>query len=215
MQAQTKLLSLDAIELKMDDDRMAFAGYASVFGGVDAYGDTIDPKAYNRTIKRSKGDRPIRMRWNHFGPVIGKWTDMRVDEKGLWVEGSLIPGHSVAEDVYKAMKFGAVDGMSIGYMPKKIEMLSDGGRLLKEIDLVEISVVEEPADLGAKISDVKSLLDECDSIKEIEAFLREVGKFSKTDSIALIARVKRLALGEHEAEMKAKQAIAELFSIKV
>lgn len=215
MELQTKLLSLEAIELKMDEARMSFSGYASIFGGVDAYGDTIDPKAYDKTIKRKSSDRPIRMRWNHYGPVIGKWTRMEVDEKGLWVEGELTPNHSVAKDVYASMQHGAVDGMSIGYFPKKIEMLGEDKRLLKEIELVEISVVEDPADLGAKISDVKAVLDECHSIKEIEAFLREVGGFSKTDSIALIARMKRLALGEHEAEEKAKQEIAKLFKINL
>ena len=215
MQIETKLLNLDSVSLKMTDQGMSFAGYASIYGGVDAYGDTIDPKAYDRTIKRKASDRPIRMRWNHYGPVIGKWTRMESDEKGLWVEGELTPGHSVAMDVYASMKHGAVDGMSIGYFPKKIEVLGEGKRLLKEIELIEISVVEDPADLGAKINDVKSVLDECHSIKEIESFLREVGGFSKTDSIALIARLKRLALGEHEAEMKAKQEIAKLFQINL
>lgn len=207
---ETKRLPLEALELKMEDGDMKFAGYASVFGGVDSYGDTIDPKAYDKTIKRKASDRPIRMRWNHYGPVIGKWDAMRVDEKGLFVEGSLIPGHSVAEDVYKAMKFGAVDGMSIGYMPKKIEMLSDGKRLLKEIDLVEISVVEEPADLGAKINDVKSLLDAATSLKEIETLLREAGGFSRTDATGLVARIKSLCQREADAEREFRDELLKV-----
>jgi uncharacterized protein len=207
MELQKKLLSLDSLELKMEDDRMAFAGYASVFGGVDAYGDTIDPKAYNRTIKRSKGDRPIRMRWNHFGPVIGKWNDMRVDDKGLYVEGELTPGHSVAMDVYASMKHGAVDGMSIGYFPKKIEMMEDGKRLLKEIDLVEISVVEEPADFGAKISDVKSAIESAKTIREIEAALRDSGGFTREGALTLVSRIKSLLQGELAAELEQRQLL--------
>ena len=210
---ETKRLALDALQLKFDgadDGRMAFAGYASVFNGVDSYGDTIDPKAYNATIK--KRERPVRMRWNHYGPVIGKWTSLKVDEKGLYVEGELTPGHSVAEDVYASMRHGAVDGMSIGYRPKKIEMLADGKRLLKEIELIEISVVEEPADLGAKIGDVKSALDACDSLKEIETLLREAGGFSRADATSLVARIKALAHGERDAEEKAKRAVAEMFA---
>lgn len=197
---ETKRLAFDALELKFDDTGYKFGGYASVFGGVDAYGDTIDPKAYNRTIKRSKADRPIRMRWNHYGPVIGKWTDMRVDEKGLYVEGELTPNHSVAMDVWASMQHGAVDGMSIGYIPKKIEMLGDEKRLLKEIDLVEISVVEDPADLGAKITGLKSSINECQSIKDIESLLRDACGFSKADATALVGRIKRVALGDQGAE---------------
>jgi len=210
---ELKQLPFSDLELKFVGEDMVFAGYASIFGGIDAYGDTIDPKAYDQTLVERQ--RPVRMRWNHFGPVIGKWLDIRVDGKGLYVNGQLTPGHSTAVDVYASMKHGAIDGMSIGYIPRLVEEKGEGRRLLKQIDLIEISVVEEPADLGAKIESVKSILDECHSVKEIEAFLREVGGFSKTDSIALIARLKRMALGEHEAEMKAKQEIAKLFQINL
>lgn len=197
---EIKTLPLESLQLKMDGEGMTFSGYASVFGGVDSYGDTIDPKAYDKTIKRKASDRPIRMRWNHYGPVIGKWTAMRVDEKGLYVEGELTPGHSTASDVYASLKHGAIDGMSIGYIPKKIEMVDEGKRrLLKEIELVEISVVEEPADKNATVSDVKScqdLIDGATSLKEIETVLREAGRFSRADATALVGRVKSLVQSE-------------------
>lgn len=211
MGMETKRLSIEAAELKLEDGVMAFAGYASVFGGVDSYGDTIDPKAYDKTLKRGKNDRPIRMRWNHYGPVIGKWTEMRVDGKGLWVEGELTPGHSVAQDTYASLKHGAVDGLSIGYWPKKIEMLDDGKRrLLKEIELVEVSVVEDPADLGAKIGDVKAALDGAQSLKEIEALLREAGGFSRADACSLVARIKSLSQSDSGGELSAS-GIDDLF----
>jgi len=210
---QTKLLNLDALELKFVGEDMTFAGYASVFGGVDAYGDTIDPKAYDQTLEGRT--RPVRMRWNHYGPVIGKWMSIVADGKGLYVNGQLTPGHSTAIDVYASLKHGAIDGMSIGYVPRLVEEMGEGRRLLKQIDLVEISVVEEPADLGAKVESVKFQLDTCNSMKEIESFLREVGRFSKADSVALIGRVKRLALGEQEAEIKAKQEIAKLLGVEI
>lgn len=208
---ETKRLSLDCIEIKFASSGLAFSGYASVFGGVDSYGDTIDPKAYDRTLKARNRERPIRMRWNHYGPVIGKWVELRADDKGLFVSGELTPGHSVAEDVYASMKHGAVDGMSIGYIPKKVEMLDDEKRLLKEIHLVEISIVEEPADLGAKIGDVKSILESCGSLKEVEAILRDAGRFSRSDATALVSSVKRIALGDRGA--KEKHAADELLSV--
>lgn len=207
---ETTRLPLESLDLKMDETGMKFAGYASVFGGVDSYGDTIDPKAYSKTIKRKATDRPIRMRWNHFGPVIGKWTEMRIDEKGLYVAGELTPGHSVASDVFASLKHGAIDGMSIGYRPVKIEMQADGTRLLKEIELVEISVVEEPADAGAKIDDVKSLLDAATSIKEIETLLREAGGFSRADATGLVARIKALSQSESDDEMKRADDLRQL-----
>jgi HK97 family phage prohead protease len=207
-----KQINLTDASIKMVDGQRVFEGYASIFGGVDSYGDTIAPGAYAKTIAGRM--RPIRMRWNHYGPVIGKWMSISADGKGLYVNGQLTPGHSTAIDVYASLKHGAIDGMSLGYIPRLIEE-KPGGRLLKQIDLIEISVVEEPADLGAKVESVKYQLDACYSMKEIESFLREVGRFSKADSIALIGRIKRLALGEQEAELKAKQEIAALMGIKL
>lgn len=193
-----KRMALESADIKFTDDSRKFSGYASVFGGVDAYNDTIVKGAYLDTLKDR--DRPVRMRWNHFGPVIGKYIDLHEDEKGLYFEGELTPKHSVAENVYASLKHGAVDGMSIGYRVKEEETQGDT-RLLKKIDLIEISVVEEPADLGAKVGDVKhtlEMMEHLESIKEIESFLREAGGFSRTAAVALIARMQSLSLGEQE-----------------
>lgn len=206
---ERKTISLDAIEVKFDEARKGFfSGYASKFGSVDSYGDTILPGAYKKTLK--KRARPIQLRWNHWGPVIGKWIKAEEDEHGLYVEGELTPGHSVAEDVYALMKHGAVTGMSIGYRPVQITDHGDGSRDLKEIDLVEISIVESPADLAAQVGDVKSAIERAESLKEIEAFLRDAGGFSRTDATTLVARIKSLARGDREPEQKTAE-IAGIF----
>lgn len=197
-----KNLGLDSAHIKMDDDGRKFSGYASVFGGVDSYGDTIAPGAYKKTI--GERERPIAMRWNHFGPVIGKWTRFEEDEKGLFVEGELTPGHSVAEDAYALMKHQAVTGMSIGYRIPHGGMEKDGDkRLLKEIDLVEISVVESPADLAAQVADVKSAIDEAESLKDVERLLRDAAGLSRSEAQMLVSRVKTLCQSESGAKEKA------------
>lgn len=206
---EKKLLSVEHLELKFAGEDMVFSGYASVFNSTDSYGDTIDPKAYNKTL--AERERPVRMRWNHYGPVIGKWTQMFADEKGLFVQGQLTPGHSTAIDVYASMKHGAVDGMSIGYIPMQEKSLPDGRRLLQEIKLIEVSVVEEPADLGARIGNIKSAIETASTIREVEAALRDSGGLSRADACALVARMKSLLQGELAAEEKAKREIAALF----
>jgi uncharacterized protein len=205
---ETKHISVKDFELKFVGEDMVFAGYASRFGGVDSYGDTIDPKAYDQTLVNRT--RPVRMRWNHFGPVIGKWLDIRADEQGLYVNGQLTPGHSTAVDVYASMKHGAIDGMSIGYIPRLVEE-REGRRLLKQIDLIEISVVEEPADLGAKIDSVKTAFSEASSVREIEIALRDSGVFSRTEAVSLVRRLKSLLQGELAAEAKARAEILAVF----
>lgn len=205
---EIKQIALANTEIKFAGAAFAFSGYASVFGGIDSYGDTIEQGAYKNTLEGR--DRPIRMRWNHYGDIIGKWTNIREDEKGLYVEGELTPGHSKAQDVFASLKHGAIDGLSIGYRVKAFNQLDSDRRLLKEIDLVEISVVEEPADVSARIGEVKSLLDKAASIKEIENLLRDVGGFSRVDAKHLVSRINSLYQRDAETE-KQKQDIANIF----
>ena len=212
---QHKLIDLSQIEVKFDDARRGFfSGYASVFNGVDAYGDTVMPGAYKSTIEMRK--RPVQMRWNHFGEVIGKWLDIRETDKGLWVEGELTPGHSKAEDVYASLKHGAISGLSIGYRPVKSFPNETGGLDLHEIDLVEISVVESPADLAAEIGDIKSTIEELNSYKECEGFLRESRNLSRSEATMLVNRIKAIAHGERDAELQKASEIAEAIrSLKI
>lgn len=199
---ELKTLAVEAVEFKFDEARKGFfSGYASKFNGVDSYGDTILPGAYAQTL--SSRQRPIQMRWNHFGPVIGRWTKAVEDDHGLYVEGELTPGHSVAEDVYASMKHGAVNGLSIGFRIPPGGSAKEGKlRQLKRIDLIEISVVETPADLGARIGDVKSAIDEIESLKQAEAFLRDGCGLSWADATALVSQIKAVALRDGDADQK-------------
>jgi len=212
MTLKRKNLSLDSVDVKLAGDGRHFSGYASVFGGVDSYGDTIMPGAYKATLEDRS--RPIAMRWNHFGPVIGKWMRLEEDDKGLYVEGELTPGHSVAEDAYALLKHGAVSGLSIGYRPVKAVENDTGGEDLMEIDLIEISVVESPADLNAQVGDVKSAIEKADSLKSIERLLRDAAGFTRTDAVALVSRIKSLALGDQAAETDLAAIANQLQHIK-
>ena len=206
MQMQHKLLQIDQIDVKFtSDEEGIFSGYASVFGGVDAYGDTIIAGAYKNTLENRK--RPVQMRWNHYGDVIGKWLKIEENEKGLYVEGSLTPNHSLAQDVYASLKHGSIGGLSIGYRVVRGVENEKGGMDLYEIDLVEISVVESPADIAAQIDEVKSNIKTAESLKEIEAILRDAGNFSRSDATALIARIKAIALGEQEQNTSAQDEL--------
>jgi len=200
-----KLLTIDSTEVKFDPENgRKFQGYASVFNGLDSYGDTIMPGAYSKTLENRR--RPVRMRWNHFGPVIGKWLTLQEDDRGLYVEGELTPGHSIASDVAASLMHKAIDGLSIGYMVNEEEMDGDV-RVLKEIELVEISVVEEPADINATISNIKSAIDDAKTIKELEGLLRDAGGFSRAHATALVGRIKALSHGEREEKANTRDLL--------
>ena len=196
------------MQFKFNEESGTFEGYASVFGGVDSYGDTVVVGAYKNTLENR--ERPVRMRWNHYGDVVGKWLEMYEDEKGLYVKGQLTPGHSKAEDIKALLKHGAIDGLSIGYYIVDAEPNKFGGRNLKEIELVEISIVEEPADLGASITSIKSAIDKAETLADLERSLRDAG-LSKSVATALVSRTKNLVLREAEQEETKQAEIVNVF----
>lgn len=190
-----KTLSLNDVELKMDGETGKFAGYASVFGGVDSYGDTILKGAFSDSIK---GGMP-KMFWNHdWNMPIGKWTQAEEDGKGLFVQGELTPGLGLAEDVKAALKHGTLDGLSIGGFLKKgdYDETPKGRVIHKWTSLVEVSPVVFPADNSARIdlstvkSDLIQQIDGIESVRDLESFLRDAGGLSKGAAIALVARAK-------------------------
>jgi len=201
-----KQLDLAKCEVKMGaEGALTFSGYASVFGGLDSYGDTIQQGAYKGTI--TDRDRPIQLRWNHSGPVIGKFTEIYEDEKGLFVSGELTKGHSVAEDTAALLRHGAISGLSIGYAVKDSEQ-NGVVRVLKDIELFEISVVETPADNNAHIASVKS----AKKLSDVEKFLRSKG-LSQSEATATVAAVKTIHGEREEDESKAVLELLKSFKI--
>lgn len=200
-----KTLSLSDVSLKFAASGAGtFSGYASTFGGLDSYNDTILPGAYKSILERIQNGaaRMPKMFVNHrsWELPIGKWTDMREDEKGLRVEGELTPGNPQAAIVKAAMEHQTVDGMSIGYSlsADDVDYVEKGGeriRIIKSIaSLPEISIVTYPADDSARVdlASVKSALEDIETIRDFEDFLREAGGFSKSLATATASRAKRI-----------------------
>lgn len=208
-----KNLPLSDCQIKLDTETGRFSGYASTFGNIDAYGDTIIKGAYEKTL--TENGLP-KMFFNHDGweLPIGKWFDAGEDDVGLHVDGELTLDMSKGKDVYAAMKHGTLDGLSIGYRVPKDgqEMRADGIRVLKQIDLFEVSVVTQPADKHARI-DLNSVkyeaIEKIESITDLERFLREVVGCSKGFSMALLARAKAVIAPGDPAEDEAKAKEAE------
>jgi HK97 family phage prohead protease len=219
-----KTLALEGVDLKMDGDTGRFSGYASVFGGVDSYGDTIIKGAFESTLRNN--GKP-KMFFNHVWEMpIGKWVSAKEDDHGLFVEGELTPGLTLSADVRAALKHGTLDGLSIGgYLKKGDYEETEGGRVIRKWShLAEVSPVVFPADGAARIdlSSVKSaerIIEEIaaiETLREFEGFLRDAAGFSKGAAQALTARAKAVLglrdAGEDAAAAKAAQLLAERIS---
>lgn len=191
-----------------ESEGMTFTGYGAVFGNVDAYGDVIQPGAFADTLAASHktGTWPA-MLLQHGGwgigaedmTPIGIWTSLSEDGHGLKVEGKFADT-ARGREAYALLKMQprpAIDGLSIGYIPKEWAQRSkpeEPRRTLKKVDLLEVSLVTFPANGKARVSSVKSI-ESIATVREAEEFLGTVG-LSKTQAVALIARIKGIGPGD-------------------
>ncbi len=125
-------------QLEEKSDRYEFKGHASVFIIPDRIKDIMHPGAFKRTIDHNKGK--FALDWMHIKEEIIGGTQVHEDTKGLAVEpGYLIKGIQRAEEAYKLMKAGVVDGMS--FMYKAIQRKFDRGyRHLHEVRVGSLTV---------------------------------------------------------------------------
>ena len=226
--AETKLdhygAGLRELKLKATEaGEMTFSGYGSVFGNVDSYGDIIQKGAFAQCIgdiKTGKLDWPAMLS-QHGGftssdnTPVGIWADLTEDEIGLKVEGKLASTPRGTE-LYQLMKMEprpAIDGISIGYYAKDFEY---GGkndnyyRLLKRVELVEISLVTFPANNQARVQDVKSAPN---SVREFQAKLQDLG-YTRQQAITIINKgFKSLGFEDNQADVVDEKAVsAELLT---
>jgi uncharacterized protein len=176
-------------------DAGKFNGYASVWGGIDSYNDTVERGAFAKTLKEHDC---FPMLWSHqtlepIGIIHGE-----EDKKGLLVEGDLNMDVAAAREKRALMKQGAIRGLSIGYFAIQKEFDSGGVRHLKEIALEEISPCVFPADRAARIAQIKGvpytdfgglldLLNELD-VKELDPRFQEAAKRAADRIYALLGK---------------------------
>jgi HK97 family phage prohead protease len=147
---ETKALRLD---LKADAEGRV-EGYASRFGEVDQGGDMVLKGAYADTIAAG---RPVKMLWQHDpAQPIGVWDEVSEDDTGLRVRGRILSDVAKGREALALVRAGAIDGLSIGYRVTDADRSADGVRLLKSVDLWEVSLVTFPMQETARIDAQKA-----------------------------------------------------------
>jgi len=187
-----------------DTDTREVVGYGAVFGNVDSYGDVIAPGAFAKSLSEIKsGTRPMPAMLLSHNPEalpVGKWTEMSEDSMGLRVKGFLLDTNQ-GMDTYKALKAGAITGLSIGFRPIEYALRSkpdEPRRTLKSVDLMEVSVVGFPANDKARVLSVKA--EEITTIRDLEHALRDAG-YSKSEALRICAGFQaKASQGEPDGE---------------
>ncbi len=155
-------------------------GYASRFNEVDQGNDTVVKGAFSGSI----GRRKVKMLWQHnMAEPIGVWEAMSEDENGLYVKGRVLDEVAKGREALALVRAGAVDGLSIGYKAMDYSYDKDI-RILKQVDLFEVSLVTFPMQETARIDAFKAA--EMD-IREFERRLTRDAKFSRSVAQALLS----------------------------
>ena len=202
---ETRLTPAYEFKLARSEPAGTFRGYASTFNGPpDAFGDVIAPGAFTESLKA----RTPALLWGHDAQEpIGKWLAIAEDRYGLSVEGKLTLGTKRGSEAHALMRDGAL-GLSIGFRVKPGGSSYQGDqRILKALDLVEISAVAMPANPQATVTGVKSALLRPQDIRSLENMLHETCGFSVRES-------KRIASGGWPA-LQQRDAAEELAALLV
>lgn len=143
------------LEIKMLEESGRFAGYASVFGVVDAQRDVMRKGAFVQSLKERI--HPVQLLWQHqWENPIGIIDRLFEDANGLYIEGKLLMEVARAKEAYALLKAGVLRGLSIGYSTKRARRDPDTGvRELLEVELWEVSLVTLPANAQAKVTVLK------------------------------------------------------------
>jgi len=144
------------IETKLlTDDSGAISGVAWKYDQPDRIGDMIAPGAF------AKAAFPIPMLAFHdMRDPVGVW-DAAEDKGGAWhVKGKLfVEDVARAREVRALVRGGAIKGLSIGFVTGKAEARPGGGRLIKSLELFEVSLVTVGMHPGAKVTSAKSAVE--------------------------------------------------------
>ena len=163
MELETKFVT--SISDVAVDDALNIEGYASLFGTPDRGQDTVAQGAYATSLASG---RVVKMLWQH-DPVqpIGVWSELREDDKGLYVKGRLLDDVARAKEAAALIRAGAIDGLSIGYRTVRSSKNVGGGRLLTELELWEVSLVTFPMLPSARVAAKGDALG--DTMRELAA----------------------------------------------
>lgn len=153
---------------QLDDERRTFEGLAATWD-LDLGGDIIKKGAFRGTLaqwKRSGRVLPLldSHSWFSIRHGVGRMVEAKETDEGLWTKWRIVPGADGDEIINRLRPdvdgSSFIDSMSIGYRALRWEMIEEddedaelkvGTRILKEIELHEVSLVLFPMNPAARV----------------------------------------------------------------
>jgi HK97 family phage prohead protease len=183
-------INLSVPFFKVDEERRIVSGFATL-DNVDRHRDIVDTDASIKAFESFRGN----LREMHQPIAVGKVTNFREEQffdketgqtyRGVFVDTYVSKG---AQDTWEKVLDGTLSGFSIGGNITKVDQVQKGDdivRVIKEYELVELSLVDSPANQLANIFAIQKS-DGVNSITGIAVDVTMENVFwCETDQIAI------------------------------
>ena len=165
---------------KVDKERRTVSGFATL-DNLDKQNDIVTPEASLNAFKKFRGN----IREMHQPIAVGKMVSFKEDKyfdpetkkmySGIYVSTYISKG---AQDTWEKVLDGTLSGFSIGGKMNKWddgydEKMDSKIRIIKDYDLVELSLVDTPANQFANIISVEKV-DGVDVVKGVDTVIENV-----------------------------------------
>lgn len=183
-------ISLSVPFFKVDEERRIVSGFATL-DNVDRHRDIVDTDASLKAFDQFRGN----LREMHQPIAVGKVTNFREEHffdketgqtyRGVFVDTYVSKG---AQDTWEKVLDGTLSGFSIGGNITKVDQVQKGDdmiRVIKEYELVELSLVDSPANQLANVFAIQKS-DDGNSVTGIAVDLKMDNIFwCENDQIAI------------------------------
>jgi HK97 family phage prohead protease len=148
-------------------------GYAST-NDIDRAGDVVSAAVWEKGLTNYLKN-PIILANHDYDDPIGRMVEHRIDSKGLWVKARI----SAAAEIFNLVKDKVVTAFSIGFKIADAEYNSAAEIfMIKEVELMEISVVSVPCNQNTLFDLSKSFKDDSE-YKNFKAQFAPKGESAK------------------------------------
>lgn len=157
-------ISLSVPFFKVDEERRIVSGFATL-DNVDRHNDIVDADASFKAFETFRGN----LREMHQPIAVGKVTNFREEQfydkstgqsyRGVFVDTYVSKG---AQDTWEKVLDGTLSGFSIGGNITKVDQVQKGDnmvRVIKEYELIELSLVDSPANQLANVFSIQKVDD--------------------------------------------------------
>jgi HK97 family phage prohead protease len=225
-----KVFTLDSTIKAVEDTstELRIEGYAST-DALDRASDKILPTAWTKGGLDNYKNNPILLFNHNYSEPIGRVTEIATDGKGLKIKGVISKS---AGKVYELVKERILTTFSVGFKIRDADYdKSNDGLIVKDAELLEVSVVTIPCNQDAVFSVAKSFDSAADYEQYKSVFIKNEVKTSavvntqsgaeapmeriKMDSVETAALVEKIAreTAEKIATVQAEKAAVEKAAI--